>query len=106
MGCGAVGSSTRYFDTCAPSWPGFVKFSFHTTGAWDAQDAVVLAKWQGGGLANSVECSTGASGITSCTPPSVVPEPVTMVLLGTGLASMGGFGFLRRRKRNGDIEST
>ena len=41
---------------------------------------------------------------TECT--NVVPEPMTMMLLGTGLTSMGGFGLLRRRKRNGDVEST
>jgi hypothetical protein len=30
----------------------------------------------------------------------VVPEPVTMTLLATGLASMGGMGALRRRRRS------
>jgi hypothetical protein len=34
---------------------------------------------------------------------AVVPEPVTIVLLGSGLAGLGGAGLLRRRKRGGDL---
>ena len=36
-------------------------------------------------------------------PGEVVPEPITMVLLGTGLAGIGGVNLRRRRK---DVEST
>jgi hypothetical protein len=31
---------------------------------------------------------------------TAVPEPVTMTLLATGLAGMGGAGLVRRRKKN------
>ena len=34
-----------------------------------------------------------------CDPTTVVPEPITMTLLATGLAGMGGAGVIRRRKQ-------
>jgi hypothetical protein len=43
---------------------------------------------------------TGFHCIEGETCAAIVPEPVTIVLLGTGLAAMG---LLRRRRRNGDI---
>jgi hypothetical protein len=49
----------------------------------------------------SIKCVEGTPNCET----NVVPEPVTMILLGSGLAGMGGMGVIRRRKKDGDIES-
>jgi len=41
-----------------------------------------------------------AGDYSQCSPPTTVPEPITMTLLATGLAGMSGMGFIRRRKKN------
>ncbi len=51
---------------------------------------------------NSNGASTNDAG-TGCTT-TVVPEPISMALVGTGLLGMG-LARIRRRKKNGDIES-
>jgi len=48
------------------------------------------------GPGTSLASCTG-SGLTTDT--TVTPEPVTMTLLATGLAGMGGVGFIRRKKK-------
>jgi hypothetical protein len=73
---------------------GWVTLSFSVTGTWDPATTELLVKGQNGPDGMSTECITGEGG--NC---SVVPEPISMLLLGTGLAGVGGARFIRRRRR-------
>lgn len=50
----------------------------------------------GGNAVNNTDPSS------TCTE-TVIPEPITMTLLATGLAGMGGVGFIRRRKKEDEL---
>jgi len=97
---------------------GFVVFSFTITQTWDpnASGTELLVKGQNGPNGLSTECITGTGKNNNCgpfvppppppppPPPQVVPEPITMTLLGTGLIALGGAGLRRRRKQATDLE--
>lgn len=96
-----------YFRTCdSQGNTGWVVFSFHTANAWDASAAEIAWKVQSVAATGlSYECRSQDPLL--CDPPveiTATPEPMTIMLLGSGLAGMGGLGAVRRRKREGAIE--
>jgi hypothetical protein len=101
-GCDAShsGFQSDYFQTCNGGW---VQFSFTTTNDWSATNAQVafLSQDFNNPPGAGIECDTqgGSPGREFCAS-NVTPEPVTMVLLGSGLFGVGGARLFRRRRRD------
>lgn len=99
------GSNQLWQNPCAmPSGlsdPGWIVMTFQITGTWDLASTYLLVKGQNGPNGDSTECITGGSQ-QNCADFGVVPEPITIALLGTGLAGVGGAGFLKRRRKHGE----
>ncbi len=77
----------------------FVEITFDGTVSIDDLD-----EWgvQIRSIGSAANCPKGAQ---ECSDWAVVPEPVTLVLLGSGLAGVGGAAALRRRRRGIEIET-
>lgn len=95
------GGAELWMNPCSmPTNPvggaGWVTMTFSFSGTWDLDNTYLLVKGQNGPDGASTQCITGGND-ANCF--NVVPEPVTMVLLGSGLAGMGGVNFFRRRKK-------
>jgi hypothetical protein len=83
-------------------------FTFTFSGAVDPTTLALAFRSQAGPTACSgsaklyvdTDGSVNTGWSELCGPPTtVVPEPITMTLMATGLAGMGGVGALRRRKK-------
>ncbi|MDH5591193.1 MAG: PEP-CTERM sorting domain-containing protein [Gemmatimonadota bacterium] len=92
------GSNQLWENPCYDSGTGFteagwITITFQVQGSWDLASTEMLIQGQNGPNGDSTQCITGEGG--NC---SVVPEPMTLLLLGTGLAGVGGVQIRRRRE--------
>jgi len=105
VGCGASIPPGGYISSCSPPSGPFLELEFTTSSVMDLSNAVYGWHSQ---VVDGTSCSmwvdsngnsTESSGPGAC---HVVPEPISMVLLGTGLAGVGGVGVLSRRRKKDD----
>jgi len=99
----ACSGASNYIYTCLGSAPVTISFNIDTDFN-PATSGDVYIKAQG--ALGSTECETGTAAplATQCSPVTATPEPATLAMFGTGLASVAATGW-RRRKRDTDEET-
>jgi hypothetical protein len=107
-GCTALPGGTKWRTCNSYADAPFVQFTFNFRDNQHFSLDNVELRWhsqQIGPNGISMKCDTGGAGdYPDCGPPTVVPEPATMVLLGTGMAGVLGVARRRRNKRH-DVAS-
>jgi hypothetical protein len=97
-------SRNPYFVTgCGRQSPDFVTMSFAVTQTFDlANGGDLFLKGNYWGTTSSCVTGGGSVQAPNCSPIVAAPEPGTLALLGSGLASFGGLGMFRRRRKAED----
>lgn len=100
VGMGLFSNPCTQVGSNANDW---VTFTFKITGNWNPNNSDIVLRGLNGptGMGDgTVECWTADAPYgapANCT--TITPEPITMTLLATGLAGMGGVGAFKRRKQ-------